>query len=120
MDKNDDLGNGVRVEMDEFDSVVIKESAEEVASREAKSALEEGREHNNLCRIGCRNIFPDGRMPLQNCAVWEKVIHNKLVDFTLIRDGRLKKVWMQGGHGWEEGSQQHEIGASTKEEITGN
>jgi hypothetical protein len=105
MDKNDDLGNGVWVEMDEFDSVVIKESAEEVTSREAKSVLEEGREHHNICRIGCRNIFPSGRTPLQYCAVREKVIHNKLVDFTLIHDGRLEKVRMRGGHGWEEGSQ---------------
>jgi hypothetical protein len=105
MDKNDDLGNGVWVEMDEFDSVVIKESAEEVTSREAKSALEEGREHHNIGRIACRNIFPGGRTPLQYCAVREKVIHSKLVDFTLIRDGRLEKVWMQGGNGWEEGSQ---------------
>jgi hypothetical protein len=44
--------------MDEFNLVVIKESAEKVAGREAKSTLEEGREHHNLGHIGCENIFP--------------------------------------------------------------
>jgi hypothetical protein len=66
---------------------VIKESTEEVASREAKSALEEGRKHHNLGRIGCRNVFPSGRMPLQNCAVLEKMIQSKLADFIFICDG---------------------------------
>jgi hypothetical protein len=47
--------------MGEFNLVVIKESVEEIAGREAKSVLEERREHHNLHRIGCRNIFPDGR-----------------------------------------------------------
>jgi hypothetical protein len=78
--------------MDEFNLVVIKESAEEIVGREAKSALEEGREHRNLSRIGCRNVFPGGRMPLHDGVVWEKVIHNKLTDFTYIHDGQLEKM----------------------------
>jgi hypothetical protein len=57
VDKNGNLENGIRIEMDNFDSVVIKESAEEVTGREAKSMLEEGREHHNDSCIGCRNIF---------------------------------------------------------------
>jgi hypothetical protein len=62
--QNSNMENGVRVQMDEFSLVVIKESAEEIAGREAKSALEEGREHHNLHCTGCRNVFPSGRMPL--------------------------------------------------------
>jgi hypothetical protein len=120
MDKNDNMKNGIRVEVDQFDLVVIKEFAKEVASREDKSTLEEGRKHHNLGRIGCGNVFPGGRTPLLNCAVWEKMIHNKLADFILIRNGRLEKVRVREGHGWEEGSQQHEIGASVKGEIIGN
>jgi hypothetical protein len=64
MDRNNNLKNGIRIEVDQFDLVVIKESTEEVTGREAKSALEEVRKHNNLGRIGCRNVFPGGRMPL--------------------------------------------------------
>jgi hypothetical protein len=64
VDKDGDLDNGVRVEMDKFDLVVIKEPAEEVTSEKAKSMLEEGRKHHNLGRIGCRNNLPGGRMPL--------------------------------------------------------
>jgi hypothetical protein len=55
------MENGVRVQMDEFNMIMIKEFAEEFAGSEAKSALEEGREHHNLSCIGCRNIFPGGR-----------------------------------------------------------
>jgi hypothetical protein len=84
--------------MDEFNLVVIKESVEEIAGREAKSALEEGREQHNLSRIGCRNVFPGGRTPLQDSVVWERVIFNELVDFTFIRDRRLEKMRVQGGH----------------------
>jgi hypothetical protein len=71
---------------------VIKESVEEVTGREAKFMLEEGIKHHNLCRIGCRNVFPSGRMPLQDYAVQEKMIRNKLADFILIHDGCLEKV----------------------------
>jgi hypothetical protein len=92
MDKNGNLKNGNRIEMDQFDLVMMKESAEEVASRETKSALEEGRKHHNLGHIGCRNVLPSGRTPLQNCVIWKKMIRSKLVDLILICNGRLEKV----------------------------
>jgi hypothetical protein len=99
---------------------VIKEFVEEIAGREAKFVLEEGREHHNLSRIGCRNVFPDGRMPLQDGAVQEKVIPNKLVDFTFIRERRLEMMWVRGGHRGGERSQQHRIRASARVEIARN
>jgi hypothetical protein len=71
VDKDDNLENGIRVEMDKFDSVMIEESTEEVASRKAESTLEEGGEHHNLIRIGCWDVFPHGKMPLQHRVVWE-------------------------------------------------
>jgi hypothetical protein len=55
--------------MDEFNLVLIKESAEEIIGWVAKSTLEEGREHHNLSHIGCRNVFPGGREPLQDGVV---------------------------------------------------
>jgi hypothetical protein len=39
VDKDGDLENGIRVEMDKFDSVMIEESAEEVTSRKAESMM---------------------------------------------------------------------------------
>jgi hypothetical protein len=92
MDKNGNLKNGIKIEVDKFDLVVIKEFTEEVTGREAKSALEERIKHHILCCIGCKNVFPGGRTPLQNRAVQEKMIHNKLADFILIHDGHLEKV----------------------------
>jgi hypothetical protein len=41
MDKDSDLKNGIMIEMEKFNFVVVKESAEEIAGREAKSALKE-------------------------------------------------------------------------------
>jgi hypothetical protein len=118
--QNSNLENGVRVQMDEFNLVMINVSMEKVTGEEAKSALEEGREHHNLNCIGCRNVFPGGRMPLQDGAVREKVIHNKLADFAFIRDRWLEKMRVRGGHHGEEIFQQHGIGASAKEEIARN
>jgi hypothetical protein len=83
---------------------MINKTTEEVASWEAKSAFEERREHHNLIRIVCGNVFPSGRMPLQHGTVQEKVIHNHLADFTFICDGSLEQVWVRGSHGWEEES----------------
>jgi hypothetical protein len=78
--------------MDEFNLVVITEYAKEVASREAKFVLEKEREHHNLSCIGCRNIFPSGRTPLQDGTVREEVIRNEFADLTFISDWRLEKM----------------------------
>jgi hypothetical protein len=56
---------------------VVKESTEEITSWEAKSTLKEGGEHQNLIHVGCWDVFPDGKTPLQHGAVREMVIRNK-------------------------------------------
>jgi hypothetical protein len=117
VDKNSNLENGVRVQMDEFNLVVIKESMEEITGREAKSALKEEREHHNLYRIGCQNVFPGSRTPLQDDAVWKKMIRNKLADFTFICNRWLEKIRVRGNHRGGERSHQHGIRASAKVEI---
>jgi hypothetical protein len=105
VDKNNNLEIGVRVQMDEFNLVVIKEFTEEIVGREVKSTFEKGREHHNLSRIGCRKVIPNGGTPLQDDAVWEKVIHSKPVDFTFIHDRWLEKMQVRGGHHRGERSQ---------------
>jgi hypothetical protein len=92
MDKDSDFKNRVRVEMDWFNLVVIEESVEKVRGWEAESTLEERGKHHNLICIGCRNIFIDGRTPLQHSAVWEKVVRDDLTNLIFIRGGRLKQV----------------------------
>jgi hypothetical protein len=78
---------------------MIKKTVEEVVSWESKSALEERREHHNLIHIGCWNVFPNGRKPLQHSAVQEKVVCIQLADLTSIYDGPLEQVRVRGGHG---------------------
>jgi hypothetical protein len=76
MDEDDYLGDGIRVQMDEFDFVVIKESTHEIVHREPKSTLVEGREHHNVISVGCGDIFPSGGVPLQHDAIRKEAIHN--------------------------------------------
>jgi hypothetical protein len=89
-DENGDLKNRVGIEMNKLDFVVVKESAEDIIDQKTKFVLEEGGEHHNLIRIGCWDVFPGGRMPLQHCAVQEEVIRNELVDFTFTQHRRLE------------------------------
>jgi Fe2+ or Zn2+ uptake regulation protein len=48
---------------------VVKEFTEEIAGREAESALEKGGKHHNLICIGCGEVFAGGRTPLQHDAI---------------------------------------------------
>jgi hypothetical protein len=86
MNKDDDLENGIRVEMDYFKLVVIKESAEEITGWEAESTLKGGK-HHNFIRIGFTKIFTSGRAPLQHGVVREKVVRDEFADLTFICDG---------------------------------
>jgi hypothetical protein len=94
VDKDGDLENGVRVEMDVFDSVVIKGTTEEVASRKAESTLEERRKHHNFNHIGCRNVLSSGGAPLEHGVVGEKMIRNKFVNFGPTLNTQLEEVRM--------------------------
>jgi hypothetical protein len=64
MDKNDDLKNRVRVQMDQLNLIVVKKSSKEITSRESKPALEERRKHHNFVCIGCGNVFSNSGPPL--------------------------------------------------------
>jgi Fe2+ or Zn2+ uptake regulation protein len=64
MDKNDDLKNRVRVQMDQLNLIVVKKSSKEITSRESKPALEERRKHHNFVCIGCGNVFSSSVPPL--------------------------------------------------------
>jgi hypothetical protein len=64
MDKDGDMENGVRVQMDKLYLIVVEKFTEKIVSRESKPALEERGKHHNFIRIGCGNVFADGRPPL--------------------------------------------------------
>jgi hypothetical protein len=51
-------------------------AAEEVTGRKAKSTLEEGGEHHNLFSVGCWDVLPFGRPPLEHCVIREEAILN--------------------------------------------
>jgi hypothetical protein len=77
---------------------MIKEATEETAVGEAKSVLEEGRQHHNLVGIGCRDVFPFCRPPLEHLAIRKKVIFDQLEDFALICGGFLEYPLVGGDH----------------------
>jgi hypothetical protein len=62
--------------MDEFNLVVMKESAQEIIDWKAKSALEEGGEHYNFICIRCWDVLPSSRSPLEHDTIKEKAIFN--------------------------------------------
>jgi hypothetical protein len=111
------LKNGIRVEMDLFNLIVVKEYAEEIACREAESALEEGGKHHNLICIGCGEIFASDRVPLQHGVIQEKVICNELANLAFICSERLEEMRVWGGHGRKEDSLRREIKVSEEAEI---
>jgi hypothetical protein len=81
VDKNGDLKNGVRVEMDQFNLVVVQKAMEEITDWESKSALEEGGEHHDFIGVGCWDDLTGGRAPLH---LREKVASDELTDLASV------------------------------------
>jgi hypothetical protein len=75
VDKDSDLEDRIRVQMNQFNFLMLEESAQKIASRKAKSTLEGGK-HHDLIRIGCWDIFPSSRTPLEHGVIREKVVCN--------------------------------------------
>jgi hypothetical protein len=53
---------------------MIKEAAQEIAGRMAKSTLKEGRKHHNFHGIGCWDVLTYSRSPSEPSPIWEKTI----------------------------------------------
>jgi hypothetical protein len=99
MDENGNLKNGVRVDLNQFDLVVVQESVEEIIDRKTEPTLEEGCEHHNFIGIGCRDVLTGSRAPLQHRAVWEKMAFNKLVNLIFITNGvGARRPWPGKGN----------------------
>jgi hypothetical protein len=50
MDEDVDFKNGIVIQMDKFNFIVVKESAKEITGQEAESLLKErGKPHNLIC-----------------------------------------------------------------------
>jgi hypothetical protein len=57
VDKDGDLKNGLRIEMDKLNMVVMKEVVEEIAGREFKSSLKKGYQHHNFLSMRSGDYF---------------------------------------------------------------
>jgi hypothetical protein len=112
--------DGVRVQVDKLYLIAIEKSTNVVTGRESKLMLEERREHHNLSRIGCGNIFSCGGAPLQHDLIGEKRIHTKFVNFFFIRDGHVKEMRMRSCHGQSEGVRWLRMRAKAQAEIAKN
>jgi hypothetical protein len=55
---------------------VVKKTSEEVVGGKTESMLEEGRKYHNFFSVGCRDVFPFGKLPLEYRASREEVILN--------------------------------------------
>jgi hypothetical protein len=103
MGKDGNLEDGVAIQMNQFDLIVVDESVEEIIDQKTESALAEGGKHHDFVGIGCQDALPDGRVPLQYLTVREKMVRNKLADFDFIRTERLEEMRVRGSHDRREG-----------------
>jgi hypothetical protein len=87
MHEDHDLEDGVQVEVDQLDLVVMKEVVDEVTDGKAKSSLEEGGLHHDFICIGCRDVLVLRWLSLEDGSEWEEVALNQFVEVILI-DGR--------------------------------
>jgi hypothetical protein len=95
--KNSNLENGVTVQMNEFNLVVIKESAQKVVGREAKSVLEEGREHRNpWWQNSLASATNDWKRCECEAAMAGKKVHSS-TKLELERRRRLKELVVEEG-----------------------
>jgi hypothetical protein len=53
---------------------MLEKAMKEVMGREPESPLEERRKHHNLLRIGCWDVLPFSRSPLEHGMIQEKVV----------------------------------------------
>jgi hypothetical protein len=99
MNENWDMENWVRVQMYEFDFVVLQWATKEIVGGKTKSMVKEGREHHNLLSIACQEVHTFGRLPLKHHAIRKEMILNKFENFALVLGGLLEHVWMGSWHG---------------------
>jgi hypothetical protein len=78
---------------------VVEKTTENIVGREAESTLEKGRKHHNLFGVGCSDVFPFSRMPLEHRAIREEAVLNQFEDLAFIHDRLLEQTWMRDGHG---------------------
>jgi hypothetical protein len=95
---------------------MMKDIAHKFTGRKPKSMGEEGRKHHNLIGIGCGDVFPFHRCPLEHLTVGKKLIGDQFEDLILICGGCLEHLEMGGGHGVEEHGV-HEKGAEMAAEL---
>ena len=74
MNKNCEMYKGIWVQMVELQAVSVKKTAEEIASREAKSSLKKVIKGNNFFLILARIRFTEGRAPADDFLILEKAL----------------------------------------------
>jgi hypothetical protein len=90
VDKNGNLKNGVGIDVDQFDLVVMKKATEKFTGGKTDPPLEEGHQHYNIVGMRGGNFFILHRSPLGHDVVREKVFFHELEKLLLIDEGRLE------------------------------
>jgi hypothetical protein len=113
MNKNNYLKDQVRVQMQSLNLIMVEKTAEEVIGGKTKS-MQEGGEHHNFLSVGCWDVLPFGRPPLEHCTIRVEAILNQFEDFAFICDRVLKHFWVGGGHGKGKENPKRGIEGSTR------
>jgi hypothetical protein len=55
---------------------MVEKIMEEVTEGKVESMLEERRKHHDFFSVGCWDVFPFGRSPLEHCTSREEAVLN--------------------------------------------
>ena len=87
LDEGGDVKNGVRIEMDEFNTVISEKATEELAGWNAEPAVEKGLEDYNLFGVRRRERLTVGGTPPNDILLRQNGVADHLFQGTL-RHGR--------------------------------
>jgi hypothetical protein len=102
VDKDNNLEDGIGIEMDKLNLIVMKEDTEKITGKEAKSSLEKGSQHHDFLGMRGGNFFIFCRPPLNHDTVREEMLLYKFKQFLFIDEGGLELLGVRGSHGMEE------------------
>jgi hypothetical protein len=98
VNKYDDLKNGIRVDVNQLNLVVMDKATKEFTGGETESSLEKRGQHHYLVGVRSEDYFILGRSSLEDGTVGKKMLPYKLEELFLIDEGWFELIRMRCNH----------------------
>jgi hypothetical protein len=99
VNKYGNLKNGIRVEVNQLNLIMMEKAAKEFVGGETESSLEEGGQHHDLVGVRSGDFFILGWPPLEDGTVRKKMFLYSLDELILIDEGWFQLLRVRGRHG---------------------